>query len=506
MAFGRRLLGLILAVLLLTVSTDRAVAQEIQLTGRGDVALDRRLERLLRSGDFTLITRDTLIGGTDTIPHALLVLNARLMIEGVVDDDVVGVESELFIRPAARVRGDLVNIGGGLYRSEVAVVEGTVIDAALAPYHVVDDEDSVQIVASSRYVALQLHGLLGFEIPTYDRVDAVGLGWAAIYRPQPLGGVHPSLHGRISYRSGRGAWQGRAEFSLTRSTTGLAVGVEEATQTNEWWIRGAPLNSIGYFALGSDVRDYFEARRGYIRFDQRFTRGRAAVVTQLRAQIERSQSLEAGHPWTVLSGSHRPNPSIDDGTISSLLLSTFGGWNGRSAQLEGGGSLEIGGRKAGGEFSFARFLAWGEWAMLAFRNHTLGIEWQMRGPLPGTQSLPGQRWSFVGGSSTLPTFETGEFRGDRVVFVESRYVIPLPESWGLPVLGAPDVEAFHATGMAWTADESRRLEQNIGVRFVFLSPYLRITTDPRDPIRALELGIGITSPFSRHYPWARDLP
>jgi len=55
--------------------------------------------------------------------------------------------------------------------------------------------------------------------------------------------------------------------------------------------------------------------------------------------------------------------------------------------------------------------------MKAIANHTLEIEANFRGPLPGTETLPLQRWTFVGGSGTLYTFDIAEFRGDRLAFV-----------------------------------------------------------------------------------------
>lgn len=492
-----------MAVLLLAVPV---AAQEVERTGRGDVMLDRRLDRILGAGEYLLITRDTLIAEGDSVPGDLLVLDARLTLAGAVAGDVVGVEADLFIRPSARVGGDVVNIAGGLYRSEVGRIGGGIVDAPLVRYQVTREDDVIRIVAATEYTALELHGVMGLHLPTYDRVDALGLNWAATYRPRPLGSIQPALYGMVGYRSGRGAWQGKTELAFIRAATGFAVGVEELTQTNEWWIRGPLLNTLGYFGLGTDARDYFEARRVYVRLDQSFGRGNAVATAQLRAQVERGRSLGAGDPWTVLGGSTRPNLPIDDGTISSLLSSLFGGWRGTGAQLDAGGSVEVAGSALGGDFSFTRFVLWGEWAMHAFRDHTLEVEWQLRGPFPGTRSLPRQRWSFVGGSGTLPTFETAQFRGDRLAFVESAYIIPLPERWSLPIIGAPDLEIVHAAGMAWTEAERRGLEQNIGVRLVFLSPYLRVVTDPSDPIDALEIGIGLTSPFDGNYPWRRRTP
>lgn len=511
---ARFLIRAIAVVLAIFVMAGEASAQMVSREGKGDVAIDRRLDRFL-AGDYLLVTTDTVIPAGSTVTGNVLVLDSRLTLEGRVTGDLVGVEANLFLRPSASVDGDAVNLAGGLYRSELAAIGGVVLDLPLIDYGVRRDtdpfargidpsarggdhdargSDHFTIVAARERVPLRLHGLLGFLLPTYDRVDAIGLSWAATYRPEPVGAFEPSVYGLVRYGSGRGAWQGKVEAALAHGLTSLAVGVEELTQTNEWWIRDPLLNTAAVLALGSDARDYFEVRRAYVRLDRHLARGRVAGVAQLRGQLERGRSLGSGDPWSLLGSAFRPNLPIDDGTIASLLLTLTGGWQGNTARLETLGSVEVAGRHLGGEFDFSRFLLWGDWRMDAFRDHRLEVEAIFRGPLPGTNSLPRQRWSFVGGS-TLPTFATAEFRGDRVVFVETAYVIPLPDRFALPLVGPPDFDIIHAVGMAWTHDTHRRLAQNIGVRLRFISPYLRIVTDPSDPIDSLEIGIGVSSPF-----------
>lgn len=141
--------------------------------------------------------------------------------------------------------------------------------------------------------------------------------------------------------------------------------------------------------------------------------------------------------------------------------------------------------------------------MDALADHMLRIEAYFQGPFPGTESLPLQRWTFVGGSGTLNTFDVAEFRGDRVVFVESKYIIPLPERLSFRLLGPPELELIHAIGMAWTDDVERDLEQNIGVRLVFFAPYIRIMTNPAKPFDDIDLDVGLTWPFDNDRPWRR---
>jgi hypothetical protein len=138
--------------------------------------------------------------------------------------------------------------------------------------------------------------------------------------------------------------------------------------------------------------------------------------------------------------------------------------------------------------------------MAALANHTLTISPHAQGPLPGTDSLPLQRWSFVGGSGTLYTFDVAQFRGDRVAFVETEYSIPLPARLRIRLLGRPYVELLHAAGMAWSTGETPAFEQNVGARLSFNVLYVRAVTDPSRFEDDIEVTVGVTFP-RRALPW-----
>lgn len=437
------------------------------------------------------------------MPRTLLVAGATLTLEGAVAGDLIGVDANLFLRPSARVHGDVLNFGGGLYPSALAEVGGEVVNAPLAPYSVALEGNVVRIRGEAEVPLLELDGVFGFGPPTYDRVDALGLRWGAGLLLPPLRRIQPRLNGWIGYASGRGAVNGGLELEARRGRTRFAVGAEERTATQDAWIRGDLRNSLSFLAKGSDQRNYYEAEAAYAELSREFGRDGLGGIARLRAQLERDESLGAGSPWVVLGDGFRFNPPIDDGRISSILVGLAGEWIGRFAAAQVGADLEFAEDVLGGDFSFGRFVLSGEWAMDALANHLLQVEWRFQGPLPGTASLPRQRWSFVGGSSTLPTFATGQFLGDRLVFAETRYIVPLPQRFSLPIVGPPDLKFFHAFGMAWTDDVRRDLEQNIGIRLEFFVPYVRITTNPADPLDALELDIGLAWPFDNERPWRR---
>src|SRR5690606_8830262 len=201
-----------------------------------------------------------------------------------------------------------------------------------------------------------------------------------------------------------------------------------------------------------------------------------------------------------------------------------------------------------GDFAFGRFAAWADVAMAALANHGLELRLHFRGPLPGTDALPRQRWTFLGGAGTFPAFGIATFRGDRLAFVETTYIIPLgprpgPDAlprqrwtflggagtfpafgiatfrgarlafvettyiiplgprFDVPFLGQPDLELLHVAGMAWTRGQDRDLEQNVAVQLRFPFVTARLATDPTDPVDAARLDLGLTLPRAGRSPW-----
>lgn len=477
---------------------DDSVARK----GRGDPELDRRLDALLRAGDFLLVTRDTLISAHDTVPSSVLVLSATLIVEGRVAGDLVEVGANVFVRPGARIDGDLVNIAGGLYPSALAQVGGSVVDRPLAPYRVRREGEDWIIEGVRRVDRVVLDGFLGFHVPTYQRVDALGIRWGASYLFSQDTVAPTRLHGWIGYMSGRGALEGGAELSKRAGRTTIAVGAAEETATSDRWIRGDRRNSLSFLWDGDDYRNYYLTRRAYLLATRRFGVDERRIDLTLRGQLESDRSMRTVSTWTILGGDRsRPNPPIDEGEIAGLTLFADGIWVGRTLAWEVFGSLETAGHVLGGDFAFNRFVFFGDFGMDAFADHVLLVRWYFQGPLLGSTSLPRQRWSILGGSGTLSAYDIGELRGDRVAFAGSRYIIPLPRSWTIPILGRPDLEFAYAIGSAWTAGMDSDLKQNLEARIQFSFLYFYVATDPADAADRFKASVGVSWPFDDDYPW-----
>lgn len=474
----------------------------VETVGASDVALDRRLTRLLRA-DPVILTRDTLLARGDTLRGSVLVLDATLIVEGVITGDLVVVDAGAFVRPTAVVRGDLVNMGGGLYRSELASVGGTIIDLPTASYRVVREPDRILIVAADSPSPLKLDGLWGFQPPAYDRVNGVTAVWGARYRLPRLGDLTPTVHGEVGWLTQRGEPTYALSAEVRYRATALEGGYEKGWDTNEDWIRGDLLNSINYAWSGRDVRNYHRVERRWVGARRELGDVQKSFygVVGVRGQVEDAGSLTGGDPWHLLGDEARPNPGIDEGRTTSVIASFDLEWHGRETDFGGGVEYEAARDWLDGDFTFDRVAAWGDWAMHALADHTLEIEFFVQQPL-GSAVLPLQEWSFVGGTGTLQTLELAEYRGDRVIYVESKYIIPLPERVAVPYLGVPDLELIHGAGMAWIEGEDPALRQEVGARLQFFVVYVRYMVDPADPENG-ELDIGLSMPFGRSYPWER---
>lgn len=473
--------------------------EQIERVGGSDVAVDRRLDRML-AADPLIITRDTMLAASDTIRRSVLVLDATLILEGVITGDLVLVDAGAFVRPESVVQGDLVNVGGGLYRSQLARIGGEILDLPLADYRVVRETDRLVIEASGES-PLVLDEFSGFHPPTYDRVNGLTVTVGAAYRLPRLGDLTPWVHGQVGWITERGEPTYGADLRLEWAPMAVFGGFRKGWVTNDEWIRGDLMNSLNYLWDGDDFRDYHSAEQAWVGVSRAFGDEDKNLfgLLSVRGEIQDAESLYADEPWHLLGDSVRPNPAIEPGRTSSVIGRFEGEWLGLETALEGWVEYESAQDWLDGEFTFDRVSLGGDFAMHALADHTLEIEFYGQLPVSGGP-LPPQRWSFVGGSGTLQTLEDAEFYGDHVTYVESKYIIPFPERVALPIIGAPELQLVHAAGMAWFEGDDRDIHQEIGARLQFFAVYVRYMIAPgsdRDP----KFNVGVSWPFGGSYPW-----
>lgn len=486
-----------------TLRSDAGAAQRVELGGRGPVETDTLLERIARTPGWIILNRDTTIEPGQTLAGPVLAAGTTVRFAGTIQGDLVIVDANVFVRPQARIQGRVINIGGGFFRANDAEIGGELIEYREAFYRVVNEGDVVRLVGIETPSVIDFDGFRGITLPTYDRVDGISVRAGVRWLLPRLGTIDPVLHITGRYAAERERFGGSAELLLRGRSFDAGFGADRTTLTNDAWVRRDFNNTVSFATRGRDYRDYYEADRVFVHARALWTRGGADFSAGLRAQSENARSLSVfGEPWSLFDrDTLRPNPPIDSGRISSLTGSFDLRWE--LDQIEGEASLDLeaAGEVLGGDFSFGRFEIAGTAAMGTFSNHTLLMEWRGRGPLPGTDSLPQQRWSILGGRGTLYTRDPGAFRGDRLAYIETEYLIPIPILESAPIIGRPALGLVHHAGMAWTHDHKRDLEQNIGLRLRLRLVWLLAMINPADTDQSgLFAGIGLPMRF----PWWPD--
>ncbi len=478
-ATAKHLLLLFLALLSAPVA---AHAQTVEIEGgEGDAAV-ALAHAILTENTYTLLARDTVLPAASRLGD-VVVVGARVAVEGRIDGRVAVLGGDFFIRPGAFVTGPIAVIGGGAYPSGLAEI-GEILE--LHPRYSVAREQTadgvvVTITAPEGPGILRIPMPFGVALPTYDRVDGLSLRWrGALASPGDTSAI--SLHGTAGYAFERRRPQGALELRVRPTyRTLIALRASRATRTMDAWIRGDLENSLAALAGRSDARNYFESDELALAFSRTpppaLVQGEGFVIPSFLIRASQDRSLPAGEPWSLLDRDRawRPNPAIDDGTLASVSARLDGGWRGVAARFSAGAVAEW--APGVGDFEFAQLRASGQWWMLALRDHQLEIQGYGQIPLGGGVT-PRQRWSFVGGPGTLPVLPMGSIRGDHVVYLRSTYQIPL-RAIQLPVVGAPILRLSHAAGTAWVTGESRPpLEQNLAAGLRLLAFDVMVNVDP----------------------------
>lgn len=470
-----------------------------------------------RSGRFireALERPHQIIAGTDTarvilprdssVSSTVIILGRNAAVGAHVAGDVIVVGGDLFVQPGADIAGRALAVGGCVYTSALAVVRGETVCWRDHTFDAIETASGTALdyrvtgwQEPLRFVTLPV--LFGIRLPSYDRVN--GLSLPAGPRITPLGG---GLGGRlaiepiITYRSHLGAFDPSllVRFDRTRRVA-FELSAARGTYTNDAWIRGDFVNSIASLATGQDVRNYYRADRGEARFVRLWEGDRFEVEPFAGVRTERAWSVgptpeSVSSPWSILGrddredGPLRPNPPIQPGRISSGLLGSSLRWDlgdvdfNSDALIEAPFTTPSDQRFVQGTFDFGA-------GFPTFGLHRFSID--IHGILTLGDTAPPQRFGYLGGSGTLPTFDLLEFGGDQLLFVESRYSIPIT-AIVVPLLGSPTIMFRHMVGGAGVGSLPR-LEQNVGLRLAIFAFKVDFSVDPRTRNTDLSFGVAL---------------
>lgn len=433
--------------------------------GRPGVILQEVLTR-----PYWLITPDSVVHlpRDSTIDRTVLVLGGDATVASIVHGDVVVIDGDLFLHPGATIGGRAVAIGGGVYPSSLATVGLGMESFRDVTYEIGRSGDGRitldwRVISPRRDETLTFPIVFGFRLPTYTRVDGLGLPWGPRIMVDTGRIVIDPL---ITYRSDLGEIDPSltARLGLGRLTS-LEIRAARGTFTNDAWIQSDIANFMTALFAGRDYRNYWRADRGEALLQRRWERAATMLALEIGGRVERAWSVTAGGPWSVFGrndvedGMRRPNPAVRHGRITSALAGGRFDWERQQVTLSSRLLTETA-LDAPGDSRFTQATLDAGVGFPAFRNHTFSFEAHAVHTFGDT--APPQRFAYLGGSGTLPTFDLLEFGGDRLVFFESRYAIPI-ERLQLPIVGSPVIMFRHMIGIAGV-DSLPPFEQNLGVR------------------------------------------
>ena len=490
------------------IVTERIFVRDVGPGEAGRLLRDALLapHLALHSSERVELPRDTTISSS-----VILVGGGDVGVASVVEGDVIVVGGDLFMHPGGRIGGRAIAIGGGVYRSELATIAGDVHAFRDITYEAIHTGEGIALdyralVAPVEVPLVTLPVFRGLREPTYDRVNGLTLAVGPRFQ---LGGGRLFVDPMVLYRSDLGVLDPRlvAGARLGRRDS-LSLSVERGTFTNDDWIRTDRWNSVLALVTGKDTRNYFRAERAELRAYRRWEGANGTIGAFIGGRGEDAESVGphadalgpatgiVGGPWSFLNreddvdGMRRPNPRIDRGRIVAALAGAAAQWrNERDFRAEGWALVEQG-------FSAPETFD-------AFTQVTLDAD--IRFPTFGTQSYrfsahavltgpdiaPRQRWSYLGGSGTLPTFDVLEFGGDELLFVENRYNVPI-DRLSYPIFGTPVVTVRHMMGAAGPG-RLPDLEQNLGVRLTVFLLRLDYTIDPASSDREFSVGVAFST-------------
>ncbi|HYO47949.1 MAG TPA: BamA/TamA family outer membrane protein [Gemmatimonadota bacterium] len=445
-----------------------AQSPRVELDPELPFALEHVIRIVLDAPGATVTSGDTTIGGTQTVAGPLAHFGGSLILEGEVRGDVTAVGSEVHLRPAARIAGNLTVIGGGFYSTTMADVAGTTI--WLREERVVVTEAPGRVVVDYEPppgpgFPIEPKGFAGVVIHGYNGVDGLSFGLEAGLverkdwpRTELSGGpVFRTERDGIGWRVG-----GLRELPGAGGIT-VGAGAYRVTTSPEAWHRGDRGNGLASLFFADDDRTYHE-RTGYeLWVEKGFPL--AAFTVRASWRDDDFESLESREPFAFFGDDEdwRENPPVDEGSGRALTARAI-------LDRRDDPSFPIRGLWAEG-----RFEHWGlggdlefDWAQGQARAYapiptTAGSFVALRvmggGRLGSGDTLAPQFLYRLGGGSTVPGYDALNplLTGDRMAFATA--------TLHQAVAGAKTrwyVVGLASIGDAWFADQDVEMNASFG--------------------------------------------
>jgi hypothetical protein len=454
----------IVAALLLPLA---AGAQDVELRDAGPTRVASIVRTVVAQPHALRAGRDVLVLRRDTLfTTSLLVLGRPTYLASRVQGDVVVVGADLFLRPGSDVSGRAISIGGTVSRTFLGRVGGSVESYRDDSYQISPSGSGYRLDYRGREPdpppIFRLAGVQGLLMPSYDRVDGVSLPVGALIT---LGKRNVELQPMATYRSRLGVVDPGV---VLRVQPGRVLRLEaeggRSTRTNDDWIYGNLINSAASIAFGTDARNYFRADGGTARLIGRVESQTLELEPFVGGRYEKVRPITAiGNVWSFsgrksIEHMARPNPLVERGTIGSALAGARVVYRAGTVKATFDAEGEKSTQTPAGTSSFFQLTLDGSIDFPTFAGQRLRV--LAHGVTTSGDSVPRSRYAYLGRAATLPLMELLEQGGDRLLFVDSRYQIPIL-AIVLPKVGSPTIFLRHLMGAAGVRSLPK-LEQELG--------------------------------------------
>jgi hypothetical protein len=429
----------------------------------------------------------------------VVVLNSDATVASTVHGDVVVINGDLFLQPGAKIDGRAIAIGGGVYDSQQATVGGEKLSYRDVHFDTARTASGVELVyrlpppPEDTILTFALPGLYGFRLPLYDRVDGLSVPWGPRIA---LGDTRLVVDPTLTYRSNLGAYDIAATVRavIADGWSATAFG-GRTTLTNDRWIQSDLANTISTLGVGSDYRNFWRSTRFEGKVARKWLFSEGDLQLSAGGRTEDDWSVRGGGPWSLFNRNDtlhmkRPNPGVERGNLSSALFGARGSWQHEHVAFDAGVDVEVVLDAPSDEhFTQTTIFARAAFPTFVTKLGTQSFVFHTHMVLTAGDTAPPQRFAYLGGSGTLPTFELLSRGGDRLVFLEGLYNFPI-QTLHVPFLGTPIItvrEMLGGTGVGSLG----RFDSNIGARLTlgFLSGEVFINPDNGDHVFSFGLSL-----------------
>lgn len=335
---------------------------------------------------------------------------------------------------------------------------------------------------------------VGLRIPAYDRVDGLSLPWGPHIS---FAEEHVVIDPTVTYRSNIGKFDPYVT-ALLRSTSGVILDIKggRSTFTNDDWIRSDLVNTLAAIAVGSDSRNYFRADRGTGILSLEIGRPNITITPGIGINFENDWSVGSPPPgsftptpWSLFGKNDalkmkRGNPSINEGHLGSVLGRVLTEYESAGVKGSFSGLLEHSFKNPPIRSTTGFFLARPDFtqvtlnAVVGFPTfRTQRFDFRGHGVFTSSgQTVPAQRFAYLGGAGTLATVDLLALGGDKLFFASGEYSVPI-ERIDLPLARNPIVSLIYAAGAAGIG-ELPDFIQNVGVGLGFSMIKFEYYIDP----------------------------